>query len=170
MSINDTLKAYQRIRPFHKLPQMEVAALNIEVTDELTPALAWEKVQAWQPLEGWLQFQSKTVAFMGGALPEPKKDCGYLLDGEVFEFDGKSSLSVRTLSPGIIRLTIATPLKAGTGKEELLADDVRQLATGKTGHEYLCYRRYWRHDEQLGFLPFYAAFQGFAKPVKSDAP
>ncbi|MBK1642114.1 hypothetical protein CKO12_09540 [Chromatium okenii] len=166
MSIENTLATYNRIRQIYKLPEMALTAVTFEVKNDLTPELAWQALCEFQPLEGWFQFQSHADAFINNAVPQPKQDWGRLLDAEVFDSENKRSLSLRTLSFGTIRLTIAT---AGTGEKEFLADDVKQLATRRTKHEWLCYRRYWRHDEELGFMPFYAAFQGFSVLIKEDA-
>ena len=164
MQLTTTLEAYQRLRTRvigSNLTEMEIAALHLETHHEPTPAAAWEALVSWQPQQGWLQFQSHTVAFDAAKLPEPEANWGLLLDAEAVDAQGRS-LTLRTVSPGMVQRVIAQPLPAGGGEQDYLTDQVYQLATKKTGHIKLCYRRYWRQDEFDGLLPFFVAFQGFA--------
>jgi len=165
MQLIDTLETYRRLcnSATGGLPEMELGSLRLETREMPDPTSAWEALATWQPRQGWLQFQSRTVAFLDAKLPEPESSWGLLLDAEVIDCEARpAALSLRTLSPGTLRLVIAHPLDAGAGEQDYLTDEVRQLATKKTGHRFLCYRRYWRWDETAGFLPFFAAFQGFA--------
>jgi hypothetical protein len=164
MQLTTTLEAYRRLRTRvvgGNLPEMEIAALHLETHQEPTPAAAWEALVNWQPQQGWLQFQSQTVAFVDSRLPEPEANWGLLLDAEALDAQGRS-LTLRTVSPGVVQRVIAQPLPAGVGGQDYLTDEVVQLATKKTGHKMLFYRRYWRQDALDGLLPFFAAFQGFA--------
>lgn len=169
MQLTDTLDAYLRLRAkaIGGLPAMEIASLRIETRALTDPVAALQELERWKPRQGWLQFQSRTLAFSNGELPEPldpaDRERGLLLDAEVIANDdsGPVALSLRSLSPGSLRLVIAHPLAAGAGEQDYLTDEVKQLATKKTGHKWLRYRRYWRRDQTAGLLPFFAAFQGF---------
>lgn len=166
MSLAHTLDAYRCFAQQQGLRPMALASLRLEAQPLDTPEAAWAALQARQPLEGWLQFQSKTLVFAEGQLPEPEPDWGWLLDAEACDSAGRSLL-IRTLSPGQLRLVIAEPQAAGAGERDYLTDEVRHWATGKVleraKRRFLRYRRYWRQDDLDGLLPCFAAFQGFAE-------
>lgn len=165
MRLAKTLAAYEQFSHRQKLRPMEVSGLRLDSRHLDTPEAGWTAFTACHPLEGWLQFQSKTLAFVAGELPEPQTDWGWLLEAEARDSAGRSLL-IRTLSPGQLRLVIAEPQTAGTSESDYLTDEVRHWATGKVLEKancrYLRYRRYWRQDEFDGLLPCFAAFQGFA--------
>lgn len=165
MSLAQTLDAYERLGQRHGLGKMEPAGLRLETRHLDTPEAAWTELMACRPVEGWLQFQSKTLVFVDGQLPEPESDWGWLLDAEACDGAG-CSLSVRTLSPGSLRLVLAERQPVGTGEPDYLTDEVRHWATGKVkvlGKARLRYLRYWRRDDLDGVLPVFTAFQGFSE-------
>lgn len=166
MSLAKTLAAYGQVAQRQGLRPMDLSGLRLDSRHLDTPEAAWTAFADYQPIEGWLQFQSKTLAFVAGELPEPQPDWGWLLDAEARDSVGRSML-IRTLSPGQLRLVIAEPQTAGTGELDYLTDEVRHWATGKVLEKakcrYLRYRRYWRLDDLDGVLPVFAAFQGFAE-------
>jgi len=158
MTVEELCRAYNQVSRGHGLPAMACAALQIESLAGLSPDAAWAQFRILAPTEGWLQFQSKVVTFLEGHLTAPAEDWGSLLAAEAIDQNHRA-MQLRTLSPGLLRLTIATPATTG---EVLLTDEVRHLATDKALGP-LCYRRYWCLDQELGAVPVFAAFQGFAR-------
>lgn len=162
MRLEQTLAAYRRFAKRQGLPEMQLAGLKVETRDLDDPASAWSALKAEYPLEGWLLFQSRVAVFAAHSLPEPEPDWGLLLAAETYD-EGGRSLSIRTLTPGRLRLVLAEHQPNGT---DYLADEVKHWATGKVLAEPICcrflrYRRYWRQDPRDGLLPFFAAFRGF---------
>lgn len=164
MNIPQLASAYQRVASRHHLPAMTVGGLVITSPPPMDTAMAWTELQAFAPLAGWLQFQSKVVAFTGGALPQPAPEWGSLLDAACHDAAGRS-IQCRSLGAGQIALVTATPTSGEENGVTYLVDEVRHLATGKVPGASLRYRRYWRPDPdnpEPGVVPCFVAFQGFA--------
>lgn len=165
MTNRDICDAYNRLARNHKLPAMGLQTLQVHTQDYADPEAAWKAWQQIAPEAGWLQFQSNVSVFAQGSLPRTEPGWGLLLEAEACHQDGRA-LQLRTLGPTGLRLVIATP---GHGHTEYLTDEVRQLATGKVGYDYLRYRRYWRLDSDRGALPVFAAFLGFSGRSNQEA-
>jgi hypothetical protein len=170
MSQQDIAEAWRRVVACHpELPALDVQHLRVLPETIDTPQRAWKQLKALPLGEGWLQFQSIVTCFAGGKLPNAEEDWGCLLAAEAVTTDGQSIL-VRQNGTGGLLLVRMMP-GAGEGAEELLADKVSQLATGKVGallgekSPRLWYRRYWRQDKASGFRPVLAAFIGFHRPA-----
>lgn len=159
MSLEPLATAYARIVRAQGLPVMALRALAVKTRTVADPATAWAAFQTEGPVDGWLQFQSRVESFRGGTLPEPQPDWGYLLAAEGVDGVGRS-LQVRPGPGGALLLVIANP--DGPGAETLLTDQVEHLAT-RAGLGSLRYRRYWRQDPEMGPVPAFAAFIGFAR-------
>ncbi len=164
MNLQQLAAAYHQVASRHHLPPMSVAGLEISTPAPMESATAWAELQAFAPVAGWLQFQSRVVAFNGGALPQPAPDWGTLLDAACHDAAGRSILC-RSLGTGLIALVIATPAPGDDPAMTYLVDEVRHLATGKVPGACLRYRRYWRSDPdhpEPGVRPCFAALHGFA--------
>lgn len=161
MNLATLSDAYARVAKRHGgLPEMALGKLAVSPPETLTPASAWDALKALNPVAGWLQFQSCVVCFEQGRMPEPESDWGVLLAAEAADGQGRSYL-LRQDGSGALLLIAATPGSID-GTEEFLTDEVRQLATGKAPGR-LRYRRYWRRDPEIGLVPAFAAFLGFAR-------
>lgn len=158
MNLETLAAAYARIARAQGLPTMTLGALEVDARTLADPATAWDAFKAEGPQDAWLQFQSRVETFCGGALPEPEPDWGCLLAAEGVDQAGRS-LQVRPGPGGALLLVIATP--DGPGAEAFLTDEVCHLAT-RAGIGSLRYRRYWRQDPEMGPVPAFAAFLGFA--------
>lgn len=168
MNLQRIADAWTGLAQVQRLPRLQTARLRREARHAGDPETAWKTFTSYQPREGWVQFQSQVIAFNGATPPAHHTDWGFLLAAEAVTTDGRSLL-VRQDGNGGLLLVIATP-GAGEGAEALLADQISQLATGRVAQlqgvvspARLHYRRYWDHDELLGFAPVFAAFLGFAK-------
>lgn len=159
MSLDALAAAYARVARAQGLPAMTLGTLAVETRTLTDPATVWDAFKAEGPKEGWLQFQSRVEVFRGGASPEPKPDWGYLLAAEGVDGSGRS-LQVRPGPGGTPLLVIATP--NGPGADTFLTDEVEHLAA-RDGLGSLRYRRYWRQDPEIGPVPAFAAFLGFAR-------
>jgi hypothetical protein len=157
-------EAYAHITKRHGgLPAMMPGLLRVQPPQNLAPVSAWDALAASGPVEGWLQFQSRVVCFDQGQMPRPEPDWGLLLAAEAVDGRDRSYL-LRQDGSGALLLVVAVP-GAEEGAEELLTDEVYQLATAKAPGKAPCrlhYRRYWRCDSEMGLVPVFAAFLGFA--------
>jgi hypothetical protein len=180
MNHTELLAAYAEVARKHRLPAMESSTVTVAAHHALTPGPspaggrgesdAWEWLRELAPREGWLQFQSRVVAFADGALPQPSQDWGMLLAAEAVLADGRS-LSLRPDGRGALHGALFTHGPGGTVAEggmtvEALADRVRHRATGRVpgAAKALHYARYWHLDPERGSIPFLAAFDGFGHP------
>ena len=164
MTPKDLLAAYTKMARRHHLSPMKRTVLKVESSTIGDPQTAWQELQRLAPLEGWVQFQSHLAAFGSGELPDAHADWGLLLAAEGIDSQGRS-IHLRQDGAGGLKLVIAAsqPIGAGAmGQETYFADRVSHLATDKALGERVCYRRYWRLDSDLGAIPVFAAFQGFA--------
>jgi len=153
--------AYAEVARRHVgLPEMTPGWLAAQPAQSLDPPGAWETLKTLKPVEGWLQFQSCVTCFDQGRMPEPEPQWGFLLAAEAVDAESRSCL-IRQDGTGGLLLIVATS-GASEGAEELLTDEVFQLATGKAPGR-LHYRRYWCRDPEMGFVPCFAAFLGFAR-------
>lgn len=152
----DVLDAYNRIarnRRF-KLPKIDRSGLVIETNRLSEPADVWPALAAHAPTQGWLQSQSAQMAFDDG-LPEPATEWGLLLAAEaVISYDLSISLSL----DGAGGWTLISYRKEAAG--DLLHDVVTQPAYDRR-NGVLRYRRWWRRDDQQGYLQVAACFIGY---------
>lgn len=169
MNLQHIADTWSGLAQEQRLPRLQTARLRRESRPIQDPETAWESFLSYQPREGWVQFQSQVIAFNAATPRAQHTDWGLLLAAEAVTSDGRSLL-VRQDGSGGLLLVIANP-GACDGAKEFLADQVSQLATGHVAQlqgvaspARLHYRRYWDHDELLGFVPVFAAFLGFAKP------
>jgi hypothetical protein len=172
------LKAYGRMADRHGLPPMVAASAQIGRLAGLGPADAWARLSAFGPHQGWLQFQSRVLAYAGGSLPRPDADWGHLLAAEAVDDAGRS-LSLGQDGRGGFQLTVVSPddapASAGVAGAQVsrltgLADQVRHRATdrvpGPAADKALHYTRYWQADPERGLIPVLAAFIGFSSEEK----
>lgn len=149
----DLLAQYRSLAEALKLPPMQPGAVSvIESTPITDPDQVWPALQALNPTQGWLQFQSHQTAFHDG-LPDPAADWGLLLAAEAVDAEG-DSLTLNADGAGGWRLARLRHQPDGDG----LCDEVRQLA--RSG-EQLVYRRYWQRDPEQGLVQQRACFIGF---------
>jgi hypothetical protein len=163
MKMVDLAAAYTLVtKPHDGLPPMIPGMLTVQSRQFFDPGAAWDALTALNSVEGWLQFQSRVVCFDQGQLPRPEPDWGLLLAAEAVDSQDHSHL-LRQDGSGSLILITALP-GAAEGAEELLTDEVYQLATGKApGKDLrLHYRRYWRCDSEMGLVSVFAVFLGFA--------
>jgi len=149
----ETLDAYRKFHESAKLPPMWQGAPRLENTRTLTdPDEVWAQLQDEEPTQGWLQFQSHQQYFTDG-LPKPKPDWGCLLAAEAVTDDGHSLILRQYSGPGWLLSTHSHDEK-GDG----LYDKIRHRLHGANG--FLVYRRYWRQDENRGYLQALACLIG----------
>lgn len=169
MSLRRVADAWNRVAETRgALPTLKVHHLRVKTESIDQPRRAWDEITALPLREGWLQFQSIVTCFADGKVPDAEVDWGCLLAAEAVTTD-RHSILVRQNGAGGLFLVTVTP-GPGEGAEELLADEVSQLATGKVAQlpgieepARLHYRRYWRCDD-AGFRPVLAAFTRFSRP------
>lgn len=160
MDLHRLHAAYQILAREHTLPPLEIANLSIDVHHHLPPDAAMQQLQALQPVQGWLQFQSHVCGFIKGEIPTPDPAWGYLLNAEAVTAL-QCSVQIRASSQGVC-MVLANAAHSEQPKAQLLMDHVHHLATGKAHtFNYLRYKRYWRPDAHAGLLPAFAAFDGF---------
>jgi len=187
MNLEELLSVYRKLREIrddktkkrkNKLPEMHLA--KVEMTRESIPASSpkdenlgpWKRIEKFQPVEGWLGFQSRNYAFTRGeGLPEPDpEEDGELLSAECVNGDGHS-LHLRqdgrgawiatTYIPGsgdAYLCDIVLPVVAAPPQGDAAANESRSKTLGR-----LRYRRYWHIDPEHGTRPVAACFIGFGK-------
>ena len=130
-------------------------------TQRLEQAAAIAAITAFQPQQGWLQYQSRIVVIATEDTPWQEKGAGQgrLLDAELCR-DGGRSLHLRTL-PGGMMIVTEMQREEGDGEAAMLVETVYQLATGKCSARYLQYDRYWKRDEEIGMVATAVVFRGF---------
>lgn len=116
------------------------------------------KLKAFNPIQGWLCFQSEVKYFCQG---QPMPYSGILLYGEVVNADGQS-LHIRENGQGGWILTTFTE----TEGENYLVETKTFLGEKELAPEKLYYRVYWKYDEKSGYQQFAARFIGFEKQEK----
>lgn len=156
--------AYDRVAKAHQLPALKPARCQIETQVLSEPSDGFTQLQGQAPQQGWLQFQSRVVAFTAGELPQPAPDWGVLLAAEVVDADGRS-IHLRQSGDSGWLLVVCIPDNQTTAEITpanglVLADEVTQLATDQALGS-LRYRRYWQLDPETGATPAFAAFIGF---------
>ena len=120
-------------RPMHK------GGLSETVDTADTPNAAWSKLSAAEPIQGWLQFQSRQALF-DDRLPEPEDDWGAILAAECV-LDDQTSISLHRGPQGRWHLITSRDNDQVPG----LIDDTRHLAAEKG--KALHYRRHWTLDD-----------------------
>jgi len=176
MTADELLAAYNKVAGKHGLPPMEVATTTAvhRVALAARPSAesgedAWRFVRDLAPRSGWLQFQSRVVAFADDTLPEPAPDWGCLLAAEAVLRDGRS-VTVGPDGRGALLAVVLRPEPlvpeadlAAAGAAPILLDRVRHRATGNVPGDGVAiyYARYWRADPERGLVPVVAAFTGF---------
>ena len=141
----EMLERYRRIAGVHGLPVMQRGSCNLDARSYKDPDSLWVALRGLNPADGWLEFQSRQLAFRSG-LPEPEASWGCLLSAEACT-GGGDSLAVNSDGAGGWRLARYQHDADGDG----LWDEVVQLAHDlKVGS--LRYRRYWSRDSAQGYL------------------
>lgn len=155
----DILDAYNRLvdgTKHRQLPKLHRGGCSVEPMHYADSDEVWSALVSSSPRQGWLQFQSKQLAF-DRELPVWKADWGMLLAAEATTVQGGSIALGLNGSGGWI-VTHYRPLPDGN----LLYDEPLQLA-----HDpelgALRYRRWWRCDPDQGFIQVFACFIGFDK-------
>jgi len=118
------------------------------------------KVKAFEPIQGWLCFQSEIKYFCKNCKEQTMPYTGILLYGEVVNAAGES-LHIREDGQGGWILTILTETKG----EQYLVETKEFLGEKKLAPEKLYYRVYWQYDEEQGYHQFAARFIGFKKEI-----
>lgn len=122
--------------------------------DSASAAKAWSESRA---VEGWLQCQSRQLAFRSGA-PEIDAEWGALLAAEGVDAQGRS---IRLARNGQSLWVLIWTEHDAQGDDAW--DEVRHLASAQE-FGALVYRRYWRADPEVGMRIHAAHFFGF-EPV-----
>lgn len=138
------------------LPEFRATGLRIEQKTIQSHDGLMQQLAAFKPSAGWLQCQSRQWLFSDG-LPDMNAaadEHGQLLNAEAVNAEGQS-LAIRQDARGGWHLTRLHPEADGP----YLCDTVSHRAATGAG-DNLQYRRYWQHDNDLGFRPFTAAFIG----------
>lgn len=137
------------------LDRLQICGLEQESDSYDNPNDVETKVKAFEPVEGWLCFQSEVKSFCQG---ETMPYAGILLYGEVVNAKGES-LHIREDGLGGWILTKLTEIDEG---EQYLAETQKFLGLGnKQAPEKLYYRVYWENDQEHGYRQFVARFTGF---------
>lgn len=119
-----------------------------------TPQEIQEKVENFNPEQGWLCFQSKVEYFRKG---KTMPYSGILLYGEVINAQGQS-LHIREDGQGGWILTSFEE----TEDNNYLVEDTEFLGEKELAPKKLRYRVYWKYDERHGYRQVAARFNGFA--------
>lgn len=151
---NYVLERYSLLAELLDLPELRQGGClqDLEVIHDFDAL--WKHLEVLWPVQGWLQFQSRQLAFHDG-LPALESAWGMLLSAEAVLPEGES-LRLGLGTAGGWSISRLTHLAEGDG----LCDEVRHVAHDpNTGH--LRYRRYWRIDEDQGAVQEHACFIGF---------
>ncbi|MEA5446823.1 hypothetical protein VCB98_13430 [Gammaproteobacteria bacterium AB-CW1] len=158
--MNDAMiSAWEKLRrsdTVKGLPEFRASGLEMEHETIQSHEALIQQLEAFEPTAGWLQCQSRQWLFRDG-LPDMKSAAeqhGELLSAEAVNDRGQS-LAIRQDARGGWHLTRLTPEAEGP----YLCDTVSHRAATEAG-QHLHYRRYWRHDKDLGFRPFTAGLIG----------
>jgi hypothetical protein len=157
MDARTVLALYRRVRNGENhLPEMDEGTFSLATVVRRfdNAETAYTHLTAFQPLQGWICFQSANRAFVDGRVPAMDGETGTLLAAEAAKPNGEA-LHVRYDGNGG---WLATHYKLTEGAD-LLADTVEQVATGNLG--LARYRRLWRPDTEHGCVPFAVCFVGF---------
>lgn len=121
-----------------------------------THASLQEAIKAFQPLQGWLCFQSKVVSLTDGNLEclDDSKS-GWILSGELSNAN-RDSLHINPHGNGSWLLTFYQEQEG----QQLLRQPVTYLGTGESPGK-LEYAVYWRHDAAVGYQKAFSRFIGF---------
>jgi len=150
------LNNYCRVQQELGLLEMEATTITISECPIHDPDALIQRLASWRAMEGWICFQSGIQTLPAASLQD---DLGYPLSGEVV--DGEASEKLMPDGAGGWRLsrTVEHPLD---GDMPVLTDNVVQIGNDHAPGD-LRFRRYWRHDEQLGYQPYSARFIGFGE-------
>lgn len=121
-----------------------------------TQASLQDAIKAFQPVQGWLCFQSKVVSLTDGTLEcldDPK--IGWVLSGELINAN-RDSLHINPYGDGSWLLTFYQEQEG----QQLLRQSVTYLGTGESPGK-LKYAVYWRHDSAVGYQKAFSRFIGF---------
>ncbi|MEW5892444.1 MAG: hypothetical protein AB1697_04825 [Pseudomonadota bacterium] len=156
LTLRQLLDDYGQVARRHDLPPMRLERLvrRVQTCDSWQEALA--RLAAFTPASGWLQYQSRVLAFEDGTLPTPGPEAGALLEAEAARQD--ASLHVRR--DGMGRWLVIEMRDSETEGEPCLAEDLRLLGAGAAPGD-LHYIRYWQADAALGMRQVTARFAGF---------
>jgi hypothetical protein len=153
--MNEILQAYMQLHARNaSLPVMRRGSVEVRATSLGDPAGLWQELARWEPVQGWLMFQSIQLAFHQG-LFEPRPEWGQLLACEAVNGDG-DGLALLSDGRGGWRLLEFLHRQEGPG----LWDEVRQYARTPDNGK-LVYRRYWQETPERGFEQQHAVFIGF---------
>ena len=156
------------------LPELSPCQLVInghEPTDEHTGAVRNQlashdevitAIRAFQPLQGWLCYQSEVLSLTNGDLSFLDDDAfGWILNGE-FSNASRDSLHINQSGNGQWLLTTYQEQPG----DALLKQTMTYLSSEKDlGH--LAYAVYWRRDPMMGFQKVHSRFLGFQKEAQS---
>jgi len=119
-------------------------------------------IRAFQPLQGWLCYQSEVLSLTDGDLSFlDKGGSGWILNGE-FSNANRDSLHISQSGSG---QWLLTKYQEQSG-EDLLKQTMTYLSTkDELGH--LAYAVYWRRDALVGYQKVHSRFLGFQKEAQS---
>lgn len=167
MNAQEIMKQYEGLRramPDAKLPALEADAYQLTVMHktENSAESAYAVLDSFNPVAGWMGFQSGNQHFNHEPLPKAGANYGQLLNAEVTNGKG-ASLHVRYNGNGG---WVVTEYGYSAGND-YLADKVRHVASfDKDGNTTLQYLRFWQErDGALGVNPVFACFVGFGEKV-----
>ncbi len=160
MDMQTILQQYEGLRramPEAKLPTLEKQTYQLDVKTERLASVdaIYAKLDGFNPVSGWLSYQSGNQHFMNQPL-ELKSDYGVLLNAEMVDANN-TALHVRYDSNGQWIVTQYSYREGG----DYLADRVQHFASfDKDGKTTLDYLRFWALGD-LGVNPVFACFVGF---------
>ncbi|PWQ92325.1 hypothetical protein [Leucothrix pacifica] len=138
----------------------EMAAANPNPV--VTHAEVISAIRAFQPLQGWLCYQSEVLSLTNGDLSFlDHSGIGWILNGELSNAN-RESLHISQNGSG---QWLLTKYQEQPG-EDLLRQTMTYLSTkDELGH--LAYAVYWQRDALIGYQKVHSRFLGFQKEAQS---
>lgn len=152
MTLQQALADYQVLAQRMALPSLVAGRLTRTATRVDTAQAVDDAMAAFNPQQGWLQYQSAVVTLAEQQSQQPVR-AGRLLSAELVS--GARSLHVQWHGPG----WRVTEYEDGAG--DTVAVDHCQLLATNPALGKLEYVRYWQLDAHHGLVPFCTRFVGF---------
>lgn len=170
--MNKTLQHYARLREQLSVKtygKTEYLLSGLESANLVEPehitcdhAGVWEKLESFQPVEGWLCFQSAVKPFSDGELPKADEESGWVLAGEMVN-SHKESLHIRQHP---YDGWVVTTFKEQPGGDYLVQSFVF-LSTDEKNLGKLKYRVFWEYHPEYGYQRRFSRFTGFVQKGKA---
>jgi len=149
------LNNYDKVKNELKLPAMKSVTIHVSEKSVSDVNDLLSHIQTWHDMSGWICFQSGIQSLPTDAL---RDDLGFPLSGEVAQGD----VSEKMMPDGAGGWMIHRTEENHPDGERMLYDIVKQAGNEHAPAD-LCFRRYWQHDEDQGYLPYSARFIGFGE-------